>query len=199
MTTATVSSVLRHGVLADRVPGPVPVRDSLLVIGGAALTGLAAQVSVPTPLSPVSLTLQALAVLLTGAALGAARGAAAMLLCLAAGTAGVPWFAGQGHGWGGPGVGCIVSFVLAAAFVGELARRGNDRGVLGTIGLMALGDAVIHVVGATWPALDLHVGADEAVAMGVTPFPVTDAFGIALAAGVLPLTRRRTGESDPDV
>ncbi|MEV5438954.1 biotin transporter BioY [Streptomyces sp. NPDC052682] len=193
MTTATLSPAVRHGVLADRLPGSALVRDTALIAGGAALTGLAAQISVPTPLSPVPFTLQTLAVLLTGAALGTVRGAAAMLLYLAAGAAGVPWFAGQGHGLGGPGFGYLVGFVLAAALVGELARRGNDRGTLSTIGLMALGNAVIYAAGATWLAVDLHLSAEQAVATGVTPFLVTDALKIAAAAGVLPLAWRCAG------
>ncbi|MFG3261773.1 biotin transporter BioY [Streptomyces bobili] len=66
-------------------------------------------------------------------------------------------------------------FVLAAALVGELARRGNDRGILGTIGLMTLRNAVIYLAGTAWPAMDLHLGAQCAIALGVTPFLVTDA------------------------
>ncbi|POX53396.1 biotin transporter BioY [Streptomyces sp. Ru72] len=190
MTTATLRPAARPGVLADRVPGTALLRDTLLVVGGAGLTGLAAQVSLHTPLSPIPFTLQTLAVLLTGAALGTARGAASMLLYLAAGAAGVPWFASHSSGLGGPAFGYVLGFVLAAALVGELARRGNDRTVVGTIGLMALGNTVIYLVGATWLAMDLHLGLQTTIAEGVTPFLVTDALKIAAAAAVLPLAWR---------
>ncbi|MFJ4687014.1 biotin transporter BioY [Streptomyces sp. NPDC088789] len=191
MTTATLRpATTRPGVLADRIPGTALLRDTLLIAGGAGLTGLAAQVFLHTPLSPVPFTLQTLAVLLTGAALGTARGAASMLLYLAAGAAGVPWFANHSSGMGGPTFGYVVGFVLAAALVGELARRGNDRSVVGTIGLMALGNAVVYLVGTTWLALNLHLGLQTAVAEGVTPFLVTDALKIAVAAGALPLAWR---------
>lgn len=175
----------RRAVLADLLPGSL-TRDAGLVLGGAVLTGLAAQVSVHTPLSPVPLTLETLAVLVTGAALGSARGALSMVVYLAAGSAGVPWFAGHTHGVGGPSFGYVLGFVLAAAVVGELARRGSDRTVLSTLGLMALGSAVIYSVGAGWLAHDLGVSAARAIELGVTPFLLGDAVKIAVAALAFP-------------
>lgn len=183
MSTATVRS---HLVLADLVPGAW-VRDATLVLGGAGLTGLAAQVSIHIPsLTPVPFTLQTLAVLLTGAALGSVRGLASMALYLLAGGFGVPWFANHSHGFGGPSFGYLVGFVLAAGVVGELARRGNDRSVLSAIGLMALGEAILLTVGTIWLANDLHVPAAKAIEFGVTPFLLTDAIKLAIAAVVLP-------------
>jgi biotin transport system substrate-specific component len=180
---------LRRVVLADLVPGAL-VRDAALVVGGAGLTGLAAQVSVHTSLTPVPFTLQTLAVLVTGAALGTLRGAVSMLLYLAAGVAGVPWFEQHTHGWSQPSFGYIIGFVAAAAAVGELARRGNDRQVVSTIGLMALGSALVYLFGATWLAHDLHWSASHAISKGVTPFLVGDAIKAAVAAVVLPATWR---------
>lgn len=185
MTTLALHPPHR-GVLADRLPGSV-VRDVLLVLGGATLTGLAAQVSIQTPLSPVPFTLQTLAVLVSAAALGTVRGVLSMLVYLLAGAVGVPWYAHHSHGIGGPTFGYVVGFVLAAAVVGELARRGNDRRIVGTVGLMTLGSAVIYLVGTTWLALDLHLDIQNAIALGTTPFLVTDALKIACAAGLLPL------------
>ena len=186
MTTAVVTPRI---VLADLVPGAI-VRDAALILGGAGLTGLAAQVSVHTSLSPVPFTLQTLAVLITGAALGTVRGALSMLLYLAAGVAGAPWFENHTHGWNTPSFGYIIGFVVAAAVVGELARRGNDRQVLSTIGLMALGSALVYVVGATWLAHDLHVSTSKAISLGVTPFLIGDAVKAGIAALILPATWR---------
>ena len=187
MTTAAVAP--RRIVLADLVPGSI-VRDAALVLGGAGLTGLAAQVSVHTSLTPVPFTLQTFAVLVTGAALGTVRGALSMLVYLGAGVAGAPWFENHTHGWGGPSFGYIIGFVAAAAVVGELARRGNDRQVVSTIGLMALGSALVYAFGATWLAHDLHLSASRAVSLGVTPFLVGDAIKTAVAALILPATWR---------
>ncbi|WP_375487347.1 biotin transporter BioY [uncultured Jatrophihabitans sp.] len=179
------AAVLPNRVLADLVPG-ARVRDAVLVLLGAGLTGLAAQVSIHTPLSPVPFTLQTLSVLVVGAALGTVRGLLSIALYAVAGVAGVPWYADHHSGWGGPSFGYVLGFVVAAAVVGELARRGNDRSVTGTVGLMALGTAAIYVVGAVWLARDLHVSASKAVELGVTPFLVTDAIKMAVAAVVLP-------------
>ena len=186
---ATAATTPDRHVLADLVPGSL-ARDAALIVGGAGLTGLAAQVSIHTPLTPVPFTLQTFAVLLTGAVLGPVRGALSMLLYLVAGVVGVPWFASHAHGWGGASFGYIIGFVVAAGVVGELSRRGNDRQVLSTIGLMALGSAIVYVFGAAWLAADLHVGAQKAVDLGVTPFLVTDALKLAAAGLVLPAAWR---------
>src|SRR5690606_3843374 len=113
---------------------------------------------------------QTLAVLIVGTALGTVRGMASMALYLVAGLAGVPWFADGAHGYVGASFGYIVGFVLAATVVGRLAEGGADRRVPSMVGLMALGIAVIYAVGATWLALYLGLGPDEALAKGVTPF-----------------------------
>ena len=183
MATAVPSS--DRLVLADLVPGAL-VRDAALIGAGAGLTGLAAQVSVHTWLSPVPFTLQTLAVLVTGAALGSVRGVLSMALYLVAGGAGLPWFASHSHGWGGPSFGYIIGFVVAAGVVGELANRGNDRHVLSSLGLLAVGSAIVYVIGATWLAHDLHLSAQKAVELGVTPFLLTDGLKLAIAAAVLP-------------
>lgn len=182
---SAVSAAVRRPVLADLVPGAF-ARDAAMVLGGAGLTGLAAQVSIVTPLSPVPFTLQTFAVLVVGAALGSARGITAMLVYLAAGMAGVPWFADHSHGWSNPAFGYILGFVAAAGVVGALARRGADRHVLGTVALMVAGSVVVYAIGTTWLAFDLNVGAGEAIKLGVQPFLGTDAIKIALAALAFP-------------
>jgi biotin transport system substrate-specific component len=134
----------------------------------------------------VPFTLQTLAVLLTGAALGTVRGLTSMALYLLAGGVGVPWFANHSHGFDGASFGYVIGFVVAAGIVGELARRGNDRSVLSAIGLMAVGDAVLLTIGTIWLANDLHVSAAKAIDLGVTPFLIGDAIKLAIAALALP-------------
>jgi biotin transport system substrate-specific component len=190
MTALTTS--VAHGrrlVLADLIPG-TRVRDAVLVIAGAGLTGLAAQVSIRTSLSPVPFTLQTLAVLTIGGMLGSVRGAASMLLYLLAGIAGVPWYAGHGHGWGSASFGYVLGFVAAAALTGALAERGQDRHPVSTLGMLAMGSAVIYITGTCWIAADLHVSAARAISLGVTPFLITDALKIACASIVLPAVWR---------
>jgi biotin transport system substrate-specific component len=172
-------------VLADLIPG-ARVRDVVLVISGAALVGIAAQVSIHTSLTPVPFTLQTLAVLLVGASLGTVRGAAALLLYMLAGIAGVPWYASHGHGWGGPSFGYIIGFVVAAGVVGWLAEHRADRAVLTTIGLMIVGNVIIYAIGASWLAADLNLSARTAFDLGVRPFLASDLAKTLLAAIALP-------------
>jgi biotin transport system substrate-specific component len=183
MSTASVRS--SGIVLADLLPGTL-VRDTALVLGGAGLTGLAAQVSFHTSLSPVPITLQTMSVLVVGASLGAVRGVLSLSLYLLAGGLGVPWFESQTHGWGGPSFGYLIGFVVAAGIVGELARRGNDRSFLSAVGSMAVGEAVLLTIGTIWLANDLNVSASKAISYGVTPFLAGDAIKLGLAALLFP-------------
>lgn len=198
VASSAMSLPRRPRVLADLVPS-VMARDAVLVAGGAALTGLAAQVSIPLPGTPVPLTLQTLAALLVGAALGWQRGSASLALYALVGTLGVPWFAGGASGWRLASFGYIVGFVLAAGLVGRLAERGADRRVVPTTTAMVLGNVVIYACGI--PVLMAATGLDfsTALSVGVEPFLLTDAVKILAAAGILPaawaMVRRTRGEA----
>ena len=183
--TTTTDIARQPRVLADLVPGAL-VRDIALVVGAAVITGLAAQVSIHLPFTPIPISLQTFTVLLSGAALGPLRGGLGMLLYLVAGMAGVPWFAEQRSGFDFPSFGYIIGFVLAAAVVGALARRGLDRSVSGTVAIMVLGNLVIYTVGVSWLANSLGVDIPKALELGAWPFLIGDALKIALAAGLLP-------------
>ncbi len=118
-----------------------------LVVAFSLLTALAAQVSVPLPWTPVPLTGQTFAVLLTGALLGSRLGALAMLAYLAEGAAGLPFFR---NGAGGahyllfsPTTGYLLAFPLAAFVTGLLAERGWDRRFLTAAAAMFVGSLVI--------------------------------------------------------
>ncbi|MBA2949252.1 biotin transporter BioY [Streptomyces himalayensis] len=186
MSTAAVST--RPGeVLADLLPASASrVRDIALVLGGAALTGIAAQIAVPVPGSPVPVTGQTFAALLVGTALGARRGFLSLAVYTLAGMAGVKWFAEGGSGVAAPSFGYVLGMLLAATLVGALARRGGDRSVLRTAGTMLLGEAVIYAIGVPYLALATGMTLTQAVAAGLTPFLIGDALKAALAMGALP-------------
>ena len=191
MTTRVAA---RPRVLADLVPGGL-VRDLALVAGAAAMTGVAAQVAIPLPFTPVPISLQTFTVLLAGAALGPARAGTAMALYLVAGVAGVPWFSEQNSGFGFPSFGYIIGFVVAAVLVGALARRGADRTVGRSAALMVAGNLVIYAIGVPYLAISIGVGFGEAVALGLLPFLVGDGLKILLAAGLLPAAWRIAGDA----
>lgn len=166
-----------------------------LALGFAALTGLAAQIYVPLPFSPVPITLQTFAVLVTGVALGARLGGASQALYAGIGAAGVPWFTGATAGLGtifGPTGGYIVGFVVAAAVVGYVTDRFvTSRGLLGLIGLLgAVNFLVIYGVGLPWlfAWLTLTTGGattiPDVLTMGLVPYIPGDVVKVVGAAFV---------------
>ena len=161
----------------------------------AALVAVSAQVAVPVPFSPVPMTLQPLAVLVVGALLGPAGGAAALALYLLLGASGLPVFsAGRaGAAWlVGPTGGYLLAFPVAAAVVGAIARAASDGRVplLRLLVALAAGVAVIHAGGVAHLAL---LGNDPAMAfrVGFVPFLTGDLIKIGLAAGIVLLAGPR--------
>ncbi len=188
MSSSAMSAPLhqrRPLVLADLIPG-ARVRDILLVLSGAALTGLMAQIAIPVVGSPVPVTGQTFAALTVGAALGWQRGAAALALYMVAGMAGMPWYAGGGSGFGFPSFGYVIGFVFAAGLVGALASRGGDRKPLPVIGTMLLGNAVVYLFGLAYLMFDLNIGLAGAWDIGMKNYLLGDGLKILLAAGCLP-------------
>lgn len=192
MSSSAMSAPLhlrRPLVLADLLPG-TRLRDVLLVLGGAAFTGLFAQIAIPVAGSPVPVTGQTFAALTVGAALGWQRGAASLALYMVAGMAGMPWYADGGSGFNFPSFGYVIGFVFAAALVGGLASRGGDRNPLPTIATMVLGNAVVYLFGLAYLMYDLSIGLGAAWDIGMKNYLLGDAFKILLAAGCLPLIWR---------
>src|ERR1700722_16380505 len=178
----------RRLVLAEVLPAGL-TRTGVTILLGTALTALAAQVSIPVPGSPVPITGQTFAVLLTAAALGPARGVASQGLYLLLGLVGLPVFAGASHGSGvvfGASGGYLFGFLVAAAIVGVGARRGADRSPVRTLLLYALASVVIYAIGTTWLCLDTGMSIGAGISAGVTPFLPGDTAKALLAAGLLP-------------
>lgn len=181
-------------VLADVLPKS-GVRDVLLVAGGAGFVGVSAQIAFLIPsITPVVFTMQTFAVLLTGAALGTKRGAAALLLYAMLGLVGVPWYAQATSAFPEGALtatfGYIVGFILAAALVGYLAERGWTRSVIDTALAMVLGGVVIYGVGVTWLHFATGMPWGTTIYHGMTVFLVSDGLKIAAAAGLFPLIWR---------
>lgn len=164
-----------------------------LSLGMAALTGLAAQVRIPLPFTPVPITMQTFAVLLAGVVLGARYGGLSQLLYGGLGVAGVPWFQSLGAGLGhllGPTGGYLVGFVAAAAFVGLVVDRFPvARRLPVLLGVLAVANGLLlYGFGASWLYLWSNllagdaVGVRETLAMGVAPFLAGDAVKLVAAA-----------------
>lgn len=190
---STAAAAPRTGaVLADLLPA-TRTRDIALVVGGAVLTGLAAQLSVPVPGSPVPVTGQTFAALLVGTALGARRGFLSLAVYTLVGMVGMPWFSAGSSGPGGASFGYVLGMLLAATVVGALARRGGDRSVPRTAGTMVLGSLVIYAVGVPYLAVATGMSLSAAVTAGLVPFLLGDALKAALAMGALPAAWKLVG------
>ena len=135
----------------------------------------------------------------TRVALGARRSIASLGLYLMLGIVGAPVFRAGAHGVeqfvkageGGalalaPTGGYLVGMLFAGWLVGRLADLGWDRTILGTIGAMLLGNAVIYAFGVPWLATSIGADPSTALQKGLLPFLVGDALKIAIASGVFP-------------
>ncbi len=195
-TTGTqVQHVLRHRGTAQNAWA----FDALLIVFGSLFVALCAQIRILLPFTPIPFTAQTMGVLLVGSLLGARHGALSMLLYLALGAIGLPFFSGGNGGieWlQGATAGYLFGMLLSAALVGWLAQRGWDRHIATTALSMILGNIVIYALGVAW--LAMLVGVSAAIHQGLLPFVIGDVLKIALACLVLPggwqLIKRNTTE-----
>lgn len=183
-----------------QVVSAAPARRTLLVAVFALLTALGAYLAVPLPTGPVPLSMQTMFVLLSGLLLGARLGAAAQVVYLAAGLAGMPVFA---HGFGGPAVllgptgGYLIAFPFAAALAGWVAERAPRASLPLSLAVLAAGAALgsVAILAGGWAQLTVMGGdVSRALAVGVLPFLAGDAaklvLAVVLVAGLKPRFRQ---------
>lgn len=185
------------------------IRHIALICVGAAFIALTANIAIFLAWTPVPVTGQTLSVLVVGGALGLRRGALSVGLYLVLGLF-LPIYAGQSHGLSnivsldssgivlGARGGYLIGFLFAGALVGWLAEMGWDRHIGGAVGAMILGEVVIYAFGVPWLAVAAHLSPEDALARGLLPFLIGDAFKLAIAAGIFPiawwLVGRRAGD-----
>lgn len=127
---------------------------------------------------PVPITLQSLGIMITGAVLGARRGASAVLLFLFLVALGLPLLSGGRGGLGvfaGPSVGYLIGFPIAAFIIGALIfRRGAPYSTgYGLVAIVLGGIIVLYAIGV--PATAWRAGISLPAAMaGSSLFLVGD-------------------------
>ena len=162
--------------------------DIVLVIGASIFIALSAQIAFNVPFSPVPITGQTLAVILTGSILGSRRGSLAVIAYLLEGISGLPVFAQAQFGLIhllGPTGGYLLGFVPAAFICGLLAEFGWGKTIFGVLGMMTVGTMVIFICGLSW--LMIFFGNDNVLVVGFYPYVSGAVIKIALAAIVFRL------------
>ena len=192
-TRALLSSYvdLRYRLFRSRYQAGL-VYKVLLALGVAGLTGLAAQVRIPLPWSPVPVTAQTFAVLLSGVLLGRWWGGASMALYAGLGALGVPWFSGWAEGLFRSTGGYILGFILASLFLGHMTDRYiRARSFFSMLALMLLANfLLIHSLGLIGLGLWLSLVKGSAVTltgllwMGTIPFIPGDITKAVVAAAI---------------
>jgi biotin transport system substrate-specific component len=161
----------------------------VLVVAAAALTALAAQWRIYLPFTPVPITGQTFAVLLTGAALGWKLGAAGQLLYVVAGVLGAPVFTDGSSGveviTGATG-GYLIGFIFAAGLVGWMAEHRQDRTFPTMFTAFIAGSLVIYSFGVVGLMVSADMTLSAAVEAGVVPFLLGDLIKAAAAGILLP-------------
>jgi biotin transport system substrate-specific component len=199
---SNLTIALGRPTLADRIFSRSLALDIVLVAAGAALTAIAAQISIP--LQPVPITGQTLAVLLVGVTLGATRAAISLTLYAVLGIVGLPVFSDHSSGWGiiaGPTGGYIIGFIFAAALTGWLAQREWDRKLVRAFVAFLFGSVIPFAFGLPWLAAwlgnagypnDLQSVLDS----GFYPFIIGGLIKAALGAGIISLAWLAVRASD---
>jgi len=161
----------------------------------ACITGIMAQIIIPLPWTPVPITAQTFAVLLAGILLGRYWGGFSMVVYLAIGLAGVPWFAGATGGFGiitGANGGFLIGFVLAALFIGHFSDKYiNARKFMPMLGLLIFASLfLIYIPGLIQLSVWLYLvngsvpGIWSLLTMGLLPFIFGDVLKIGGAAAL---------------
>lgn len=166
------------------------ISNILLAMLFAIFTAVCAKVYVPLWFTPVPITLQVFAVILTGLVLGSRLGAISQTIYISLGLAGAPVFTGFSAGipyLAGPTGGYIVGFILAAFAAGWVSERLKSKSWLCYFISGIIGIAVIYLFGMCWFASWVSAAEGKswiesiknALAMAVLPF-----IGIDLAKAI---------------
>jgi len=169
------------------VPSAISRADcgpALRLLGSLAfcvLTGLSAQLRVPLPCTPVPVTAQVLAVMLSGLCLGPWFGALSQVLYLAAGVAGLSWFSGAASGIALPSFGYVAGFAFMSMTAAGAAAPGISpaRRLLVLMGSVA----VLYTFGVVWLGIALRLSPGRAVMLGAVPFIPFDILKAAMVLG----------------
>jgi biotin transport system substrate-specific component len=197
MPTASLTTAPRTSSLATfaaSIPGRI-----LIGLAATVVVAAAAHVAFPLPFTPVPFTLQPLAVLLVGLALGPVDAFFVMLAYLAEGACGLPVFAPSALGGGmaqilGPTGGFLMSYPLVAALAGGITRRLRSVTPTFVAATISCTTAVVllFISGAGWFFQLTHLPLRLVLTDTVLPYLPGEAVKILAAAGIYSTLSRRS-------
>ncbi len=166
----------------------------ILALGFACLTGLLAQMRFYLPYTPVPVTGQVFAVLLSGVILGKWYGGLSQGFYTIIGVLGVPWFADAKSGMAillGVTGGYLIGFIVASLVIGWfIDMYTKSRSFIGIFCLMLIGILLIYITGVINLSFVLGVNAQKAIELGALPFIAVDIYKAlivsAIAAALVP-------------
>lgn len=151
----------------------------------AGFTGLCARIRLYLPFTPVPVTGQVFAVLLSAVILGREYGALSQALYIGLGILGIPWFV---VGPIGPTGGYLVGFITAPYLLGWLLERRwrvrGDIGMLFTFLAAAGGVVLIYLFGSVQFILFTGMGLKKTLFLAVLPFIPFDLIKAAAVTAV---------------
>ncbi len=168
----------------------------IFALGFACLTGLLAQLRFYLPYTPVPVTGQVFAVLLSGVILGRWYGGLSLGFYAAIGAAGIPWFADAKSGvavLAGVTGGYIIGFIAAALIIGWFTDMYvRSRSLIGMFCLMLLGIGIIYTAGVIQLSIVLGVNAQKAIELGALPFIGVDIYKALIVSAIATAVTPRT-------
>jgi len=158
-----------------------------LAIVGAYLTSVSAHIAIPMPFTPVPITLQVFAIMLIAGLLGPFYGGLSQVIYVAAGLAGLPWYAGGAAGLNvGISGGYLAGFVAAGGLVGFLAYHEEFRTEQWKIGVaMLVGLVVIYIMGGFHFAMVTGSTYRQTLELAIMPFVLPDLVKVYFASRIV--------------
>lgn len=163
------------------------------------LTGIAAQIRIPIPFSPVPVTGQTFMVLLAPLLINKLSILSQTLYVLL-GILGIPWFSRNNfglHALFGPTGGYLVGFIFASLFISRVFNSDKHK-VLSTVVILSIANfVIIYSFGLTqlylWFSVKgIQLSFAKLLSMGLLPFIPGDLVKISLVSGTYSIFRKMT-------
>lgn len=171
----------------------ISIKDITYCSVFTALIIVLSYISIPLPLSPVPITGQSLAIMLTASILNTKQTGLTILTYLLLGIIGLPVFAGGGAGIGsllGPKGGYLLGFLIGGLII-SLLRRNKHKLISLLIANTIGGLIVVYTSGAIWLSLATNIQIRESILIGVLPFIPGGIIKVLIASFIaIPINKR---------